>query len=79
MRSAVSLNTRRSLGHPSVGGRLTAGAPGRSSQGTAVLNPRASVQLGCLLPVDGPLSVIRLERVSSPSLRGLAGPSKLTQ
>ena len=44
--SASIANARRFLGHPSVGGRLTAGAPRRSFQGTAVLNSRGSVQVG---------------------------------
>ena len=53
MQSAVraSLNARRFLGHPSVGGRLTASAAGRSSQGTAVLCSRASVPVGCTVPL----------------------------
>jgi len=53
MRSAKRTlsNTRRFLGHPSVGGRLTDGAAGLSSQGTAVLHARASVQVARSAPL----------------------------
>ena len=45
------LNSRRFLGHPSVGGRLTVGAAGRILQGTVVLHARASVQVGRSVPL----------------------------
>ena len=63
-RSAVRAqhNTRRYLGHPSVGGRLTTGAPGRSSQGTAILNARASVQVSCAVQVGMRVGVAELAR-----------------
>ena len=54
------LNTRRYLGHPSVGGRLTAGATGRRSQGTAVLHVRASVQVGCSVPAEAHIRSVGL-------------------
>ena len=58
--SASIANARRFLGHPSVGGRLIAGAARRSSQGSAVLHVRASVQVGCSVPAEGHIRSVGL-------------------
>ena len=74
------LNARRYLGHPSVGGRLTANAAGRSFQGTAILSSRASVPVGFTVPLGNRFGrSVRMSTCVSPSLRGLVRPSKLAQ
>ena len=80
MRSVVraSLNTRRFLGRPSVGGRLTAGALRRNSQGTAILNAQASVQAGCAVQVGMRVGVAELaRRRSAKQTHAMKCPSSL--
>ena len=77
--SASIANTRRFLGHPSVGGRLTAGASRRSSQGTAVLSSRASVRVGRMVPVRTRMARSAFAYARGRSLRALVRPSKFTQ
>ena len=74
------LNARRCLGHPSVGGRFTAGAASRSSQDTAILCGGALVPVGSPVPVERRMGrAACFLRWAWLSLRGLALPSKLTQ
>jgi len=73
------LNARRSLGHPSVGGRLTAGAAGRILQGTVVLHSRASVPVGRTVAIDARCWSVCMRRSAYLSLRGFVRPSKLAQ
>ena len=79
MRRARLQTAGRFLGRPSVGGRLTAGASRRSSQVTAVLSVRASVQVGRMVPVRTRMARSAFAYARGRSLRALVRPSKLTQ